>query len=54
MRLFEFGPGLVVRAAEPEIHKDLNRYLNLIGSTRSKDVRRMSVSASGAASESSS
>jgi len=47
MRLFELGPGVVVRAAEPEIHKDLNRYLNLIGSTRSKDVRRMSVSASG-------
>jgi len=47
MRLFELGPGVVVRAAEPEIHKDLNHYLNLIGSTRSKDVRRMSVSASG-------
>src|SRR6266853_5468060 len=47
MRLFEMGPGVVVRAAEPEIHKDLNHYLNLIGSTRSKDVRRMSVSASG-------
>ena len=47
MRLFELGPGVVVRAAEPEIHKDLNRYLNLMGSTRSKDVRRMSVSASG-------
>jgi len=47
MRLFEMGPGVVVRAAEPEIHKDLNHNLNLIGSTRSKDVRRMSVSASG-------
>ena len=47
MRLFELGPGVVVRAAEPEIHKDLNHYLNLIGSTRSKDVRRMTVSASG-------
>ena len=47
MRLFELGPGVLVRAAEPEIHKDLNRYLNLMGSTRSKDVRRMSVSASG-------
>jgi hypothetical protein len=47
MRLFELGPGVLVRAAGPEIHKDLNRYLNLMGSTRSKDVRRMSVSASG-------
>jgi hypothetical protein len=47
MRLFELGPSVVVRAAEPEIHKDLNRYLSLMGSTRSKDVRRMTVSASG-------
>jgi len=47
MRLFELGPDVLVRAAEPEIHKDLNRYLNLMGSTRSKDVRRMSVRASG-------
>ncbi|HWW15753.1 MAG TPA: DUF4139 domain-containing protein, partial [Candidatus Dormibacteraeota bacterium] len=47
MRIFEVVPGVVVRAAEPEIHKDLNRYLNLMGSTRSKDVRRMSISASG-------
>jgi hypothetical protein len=47
MRLFELGPGVVVRAAEPGIHKDLNRYLNLMGSTRSKDVRTMTVSTSG-------
>jgi hypothetical protein len=47
MRLFELSPSLTVRAAEPEIQKDVNRYLNLMGSTRSKDVRRMTISATG-------
>jgi hypothetical protein len=47
MRLFEMGPGVTVRAAEPEIHKDIDRYLGLMGSTRSKDVRRMTIGASG-------
>ena len=47
LRLFELTPSLNVRAADPEIQKDLNRYLNLMGSTRSKDVRRMIVSATG-------
>lgn len=47
MRLFEMGPGVTVRAAEPEIHKDIERYLSLMGSTRSKDVRRMTIGASG-------
>jgi len=47
MRLFEMGPGVTVRAADPEIHKDIDRYLSLMGSTRSKDVRRMTIGASG-------
>src|SRR5215469_10890158 len=47
MHLFELTPGLNVRAADPEIHRELNRYLNLMGSTRSKDVRRMTFTASG-------
>jgi len=47
MRLFEMGPGVTVRAAEPEIHKDIDRYLSLMGSTRSKDLRRMTIGASG-------
>jgi hypothetical protein len=47
MRLFEMGPGVAVRAAEPDIHKDIDRYLSLMGSTRSKDVRRMTIGASG-------
>lgn len=47
LRLFELTPGLNVRSADPEIQKDLNRYLNLMGSTRSKDVRRMTITATG-------
>ena len=47
MRLFEMGPDVTVRAAEPEIHKDIERYLSLMGSTRSKDVRRMTIGAFG-------
>ena len=47
LQLFELGPGVTVRAAESEIRQDVNRYLNLMGSTRSKDVRRMTISATG-------
>jgi len=47
MRLFEMKPGIIVRAADREIQKELNRYLTLVGSTRSKDIRRMNISASG-------
>lgn len=47
LRLFELTPNLTVRSADPEIQKALNRYLNLMGSTRSKDVRRMTITATG-------
>jgi hypothetical protein len=47
LRLFELGPGVTVRAADSEIREDVSRYLNLVGSTRSKDVRRMTISATG-------
>lgn len=47
LRLFELTPSINVRVADPEIQKDLNRYLNLVGSTRSKDVRRMIITATG-------
>jgi hypothetical protein len=47
LRLFELGPGVTVRAAENEIREDVSRYLNLMGSTRSKDVRRMTITATG-------
>jgi hypothetical protein len=48
LRLFELSPDVAVRAAEPEVHKDLNRYLGLMSTTRSKDVRRMTIHDSGA------
>ena len=47
MRLFEMGPDVTVRAADAETHRDIDRYLSLMGSTRSKDVRRMTIGASG-------
>jgi len=47
MRLFEMSPGVTVRAADPEIHRDIDRYLSLMGTTRSKDLRRMTIGASG-------
>jgi hypothetical protein len=47
LRLFELGPGITVRAADSEIREDVSRYLKLVGSTRSKDVRRMTISATG-------
>jgi len=47
MRLFEMGPGVTVRSADPEIHRDIDRYLSLMGTTRSKDLRRMTIGASG-------
>jgi len=47
MRLFELGPGVTVRAADTEIQKELERYLGLMRSTRSRDVRRMTIDATG-------
>src|SRR5271166_4733706 len=47
LRVFELGSAVMVRSVDNEIHEDVNRYLNLVGSTRSKDVRRMTISATG-------
>lgn len=47
LRSFEMGPGTSVRIVEGEIRQDVGRYLSLVGSTRSKDVRKMTISASG-------
>ncbi len=47
LRIFELGPSVTVRSVDTEIHQDVNGYLNLVGSTRSKDVRRMTISATG-------
>ena len=48
LRTFELTPATTVRIAEPELAKELSRYLAMIGSSRAKDVRRMTISDSGA------
>ena len=47
MRNFELGPGISVRIAERELTDEVGRYLGLIGSSRARDVRRMSLTATG-------
>src|ERR1700730_131603 len=47
MRNFELGSGTSVRIAERELTEEVGRYLSLIGSSRARDVRRMSFSAVG-------
>jgi hypothetical protein len=47
MRSFDLGPGTSVRIAERELTEEVGRYLGLIGSSRARDVRRMSFTASG-------
>jgi hypothetical protein len=47
MKNFELGVGTSVRIAERELTDEVARYLGLIGSSRARDVRRMSFTASG-------
>ena len=47
MRNFELGPAVSVRLADRELNEEVGRYLNLVGSSRARDLRRMSISASG-------
>jgi hypothetical protein len=47
MRNFELGSSISVRIAERELTDEVGRYLNLIGSSRARDVRRMSFTATG-------
>jgi hypothetical protein len=47
MRNFELGAGVSVRIAERELTDEVGRYLGLIGSSRARDVRRMSLTATG-------
>jgi hypothetical protein len=47
MRNFELGPGTSVRIAERELNDEVERYLGLIGSSRARDVRRMTFTAAG-------
>ena len=47
MRSFELTPSVSVRLAERDLNDEVGRYLNLVGSSRAKDLRRMTLSASG-------
>lgn len=47
MRKFELGPSVSVRLAERDLNEEVGRYLNLIGSSRARDLRRMAISATG-------
>jgi carboxypeptidase family protein len=47
MKNFELGAGTSVRIAERELTDEVSRYLSLIGSSRARDVRRMSFTATG-------
>jgi hypothetical protein len=47
MRNFELGPAVSVRVAEHDLNEEVGRYLNLVGSSRARDLRRMTISAGG-------
>jgi len=47
MRNFELSPAVSVRLAERDLTDEVGRYLNLVGSSRAKDLRRMTISATG-------
>ena len=44
---FDLGPGTSVRLGERELSDEVGRYLNLVGSSRARDLRRMTISALG-------
>jgi hypothetical protein len=47
LRSFEVGPATSVRIADRDLSDDVGRYLNLIGSAKAMDLRRMTISAMG-------
>jgi len=47
MRNFELSPGTSVRIAERDLTDEVGRYLNLVGSSRARDLRRMMIAATG-------
>lgn len=47
VRSFELWPGTSVRIADRELSDEVNRYLNLIGSAKAVDLRRLTISAAG-------
>jgi hypothetical protein len=47
LRSFEMGPATSVRIADRDLSEDVGRYLNLVGSAKAMDLRRMTISATG-------
>jgi hypothetical protein len=47
LRTFELSPGTSVRLAERDLNEEVAKYLNLVGSSRAADVRRMTLTATG-------
>ncbi len=47
MRNFELGPNVAVRIADRDLSDEVGRYLNLVGSSRARDLRRMTISDTG-------
>ncbi len=47
MKNYDLGPATSVRLADRELNDEVGRYLNLIGSSRARDLRRMTISATG-------
>jgi hypothetical protein len=45
LRTFELGPGVTVTLLDGELRRDLGQYLDVIGSARSQEVRRLQVAA---------
>jgi hypothetical protein len=47
VRSFNLGPETTVRIADRELADEVNRYLDLIGSAKAVDLRRLTISAAG-------
>jgi hypothetical protein len=47
MKNFELSPAVSVRLVEHDLDDEVGRYLNLIGSSRARDLRRMTISDTG-------
>jgi hypothetical protein len=47
VRTFELGPGTSVRIADRDLNEEVGRYMNLVSSTRERDLRRMTISSEG-------
>jgi hypothetical protein len=47
MRNFDLNAATSVRLAEHDLNDEVGKYLNLVGSSRARDLRRMTISAAG-------